>query len=141
MNGRDSSGGLGVSSSSGGASPVLLVRHRQRRQHRPRAKSQTQLSPNVNYFDDRAGSRISAGDSSAASTRPVSLNDEHTSAAAIINASLIEHNKQLMEDLFELKRQLKLKDDEIEKLVGVRNQLDSEMQELSASLFEVVWYL
>lgn len=138
MNARDSSGGLGVSSSSGGASPVLLVRHRQRRQHRPRAKSQTQLSPNVNYFDDRAGSRLSAGgDSSAASTRPVSLNnDEHTSAAAVINASLIEHNKQLMEDLFELKRQLKLKDDEIEKLVGVRNQLDSEMQELSASLFE-----
>jgi len=47
-----------------------------------------------------------------------------------------EQNKQLIQDLYALKKQLKVKDDTIEKLNDVRNKLESEIQELSASLFE-----
>lgn len=47
-----------------------------------------------------------------------------------------EYNKQLIEDLILLKKQLKEKDDQIFKLNDIRNKLESEIQELSASLFE-----
>lgn len=47
-----------------------------------------------------------------------------------------EYNKQLIEDLFILKKRLKEKDDTIATLNDVRNRLESEIQELSASLFE-----
>lgn len=51
-------------------------------------------------------------------------------------STVSEYNKQLIEDLYILKRQLKEKDDTIANLNDVRNKLESEMQELSASLFE-----
>lgn len=46
------------------------------------------------------------------------------------------YNKQLLEDLYILKRQLKQRDETIEKLNDIRNKLENEIQELSASLFE-----
>lgn len=50
--------------------------------------------------------------------------------------TLNEQNKQLVQDLIFLKKQLKEKDDMIVKLNEIRNSLESEIQELSASLFE-----
>lgn len=50
--------------------------------------------------------------------------------------TVAEHNKQLIEDLMMLKRQLREKDEVILKLNEIRNNLESEIQELSASLFE-----
>ena len=49
-----------------------------------------------------------------------------------------EHNKQLIEDLYLLKKQLKEKDMTILKLNDIRDKLESEIHELSASLFEVL---
>jgi len=50
--------------------------------------------------------------------------------------TLNDQNKQLVQDLIFLKKQLKEKDDTINKLNEIRNSLESEIQELSASLFE-----
>jgi len=43
-----------------------------------------------------------------------------------------------MEDLYSLKKQLKRKDATIVELNEIRDRLESEMHELSASLFEVI---
>jgi len=53
----------------------------------------------------------------------------------------LEYNRQLIEDLIYLKKKLKDRDGEIEKLNDIRNKLESEIQELSASLFEVIFNL
>lgn len=55
--------------------------------------------------------------------------------------TIAEHNKQLIEDLYMLKKQLKEKDKKIDNLNDIRNKLESEIQELSASLFEVSYSL
>lgn len=49
-----------------------------------------------------------------------------------------DYNKPLMDELVSLKKQLKEKDEIIDKLNDIRNKLESEMQDLSASLFEVI---
>ncbi len=55
--------------------------------------------------------------------------------------TIAEHNKQLIEDLYLLKKQLKEKDDTITKLNDIRDKLESEIQELSASLFEQAYLM
>jgi hypothetical protein len=55
--------------------------------------------------------------------------------------TIAEHNKQLIEDLYLLKKQLKEKDDTIMKLNDIRDKLESEIQELSASLFEQAYLM
>lgn len=55
--------------------------------------------------------------------------------------TIAEHNKQLIEDIYLLKKQLKDKDDTILKLNDIRNNLESEIQELSASLFEQAYLM
>ena len=55
--------------------------------------------------------------------------------------TIAEHNKQLIEDLYMLKKQIKEKDKKIDNLNDIRNKLESEIQELSASLFEVSYIL
>lgn len=55
--------------------------------------------------------------------------------------TIAEYNKQLIEDLYILKKQLKEKDETILKLNDVRNKLESEIQELSASLFEQAYLM
>ena len=52
-----------------------------------------------------------------------------------------EQNKQLIEDLCLLKKQLSDKDQIISKLNEIRDKLESEMQELSASLFEEAYHI
>jgi cell division protein FtsB len=59
-----------------------------------------------------------------------------TTQAETYFASLSEHNHQLIQDILQLKNQLKDKDKIIEELREIRNKLENEMQELSASLFE-----
>ena len=55
--------------------------------------------------------------------------------------TIAEHNKQLIEDLYMLKKQIKEKDKKIDNLNDIRNKLESEIQELSASLFEASYIL
>lgn len=55
--------------------------------------------------------------------------------------TIAEHNKQLIEDLYSIKKQLKEKDDTIIKLNDIRDKLESEIQELSASLFEQAYLM
>ncbi|CAF0711138.1 unnamed protein product [Brachionus calyciflorus] len=55
--------------------------------------------------------------------------------------TIAEYNKQLIEDLYILKKQLKDKDETILKLNDIRNKLESEIQELSASLFEEAYLM
>lgn len=50
--------------------------------------------------------------------------------------SLTDQNKLLIEDLFFLKKTLKIKDEKINELNDIRDKLESEIHELSASLFE-----
>ena len=52
--------------------------------------------------------------------------------------TLADQNALLMEDLYSLKKQLKRKDATIVELNEIRDRLESEMHELSASLFEVI---
>ncbi|RMZ95793.1 guanine nucleotide exchange factor for Rab-3A isoform X5 [Brachionus plicatilis] len=56
-------------------------------------------------------------------------------------STVAEYNKQLIEDVYVLKRQLKEKDGTIANLNDVRNKLESEIQELSASLFEQAYIM
>lgn len=50
--------------------------------------------------------------------------------------TLTEQNKLLIEDMYYLKKTLKGKDEKINELNDIRDRLESEMHELSASLFE-----
>jgi hypothetical protein len=54
--------------------------------------------------------------------------------------TIAEHNKQLIEDIFMLKKQLRDKDETILKLNDIRDKLEDEIRELSASLFEVRFF-
>lgn len=56
-------------------------------------------------------------------------------------STIAEYNKQLIEDLYILKKQLKEKDETILKLNDIRNKLESEIQDLSASLFEQAYLM
>lgn len=53
-------------------------------------------------------------------------------------STVSEYNKQLIEDVYLLKKQLKEKDGTIAKLNDIRDNLENETRELSASLFEVI---
>lgn len=50
--------------------------------------------------------------------------------------SIVDQNKLLIEDVYHLKKQLKDKDTKINNLNDIRDRLESEIHELSASLFE-----
>ncbi len=52
-----------------------------------------------------------------------------------------DQNKLLIEDLYYLKKQLKDKDMTINELNDIRDKLESEIHELSASLFEVRYFI
>lgn len=70
----------------------------------------------------------------------MNLRRRRTKSQVIYNGddlnTITEQNKLLIEDLFHLKKTLKKKDSIINELNDIRDRLESEMHELSASLFE-----
>lgn len=73
---------------------------------------------------------------------PLSANRRRAKSQILFNGdslnTLADQNTLLMEDLYSLKKQLKKKDATIIELNEIRDRLESEMHELSASLFEVI---
>lgn len=76
---------------------------------------------------------------------PLSANRRRAKSQILFNGdslnTLADQNTLLMEDLYSLKKQLKKKDATIIELNEIRDRLESEMHELSASLFEVILVL
>ncbi|XP_048401527.1 guanine nucleotide exchange factor for Rab-3A-like isoform X8 [Stegostoma tigrinum] len=91
--------------------------------------------------DDEVGSEQCAANSQQESSEPVSeemlRNAYHLSRLRSSSVEIREKgSERLKEELAKAQRELKLKDEECEKLSKVREQLEQELEELTASLFE-----
>ncbi|XP_055505552.1 guanine nucleotide exchange factor for Rab-3A-like isoform X3 [Leucoraja erinacea] len=91
-------------------------------------------------MDDEAGSELHSADAEQ-NSEPMSeemlRNAYHLSRLRSSSVEIREKgSERLKEELAKAQRELKLKDEECEKLSKVREQLEQELEELTASLFE-----
>ncbi|XP_043542499.1 guanine nucleotide exchange factor for Rab-3A-like isoform X2 [Chiloscyllium plagiosum] len=91
--------------------------------------------------DDEAGSEQHAAKAQQEASEPMSeemlRNAYHLSRLRSSSVEIREKgSERLKEELAKAQRELKLKDEECEKLSKVREQLEQELEELTASLFE-----